>query len=623
MSMAVNPVRVACCQLAPRINDAQHNRALTEEAIRRVAGQGAQIVVLPELIQSGYVFRDRAEALSIAETQDGPTVSLWTALAQELNLVIVGGFCERLSEESVANSAVIISAHDLLAVYRKVHLWDREHLIFEPGTQPPPVVDTIFGRLSVMICYDLEFPEWVRLPALQGAELLCVPVNWPDAPRPSGERPAEVTKVQANAAVNRMFIAACDRCGQERGVDWVGGSVIVDANGYRLSDALNGLEPGTIFTSIDLNEAHNKRVSEHSDVHRDRRPDLYARLVDRQPVHADTKSNMSHINMQNENVLGQSLLPHLYQPTGGNEMPRFSGIATMMRLPLITDPTRLDVGFVGVGLDLGTSNRAGTRFGPRQIRSESVLLRPYNMATRAAPFDTLRVADLGDIAINPYNLLDSVARIEQGYEPIVAAGCKPITLGGDHTITLPILRALNRRHGPIGLIHIDAHADVNDTMFGEKVAHGTTFRRAMEEGLLDPSRVVQIGLRGTGYTAEDFDWCRKQGFRVVQVEECWGKSLAPLMAEVRQQLGAGPVYFTLDIDGIDPAFAPGTGTPEIAGLTVPQALEVIRGAWGLNLIGADVVEISPPYDPHGTTALLGANLAYELLCVMPDVVRRS
>jgi guanidinobutyrase len=312
----------------------------------------------------------------------------------------------------------------------------------------------------------------------------------------------------------------------------------------------------------------------------------------------------------------------LFQPLGGNDMPRFSGIATMMRLPAVTDPTLLDVGFVGIGLDIGTSNRAGTRFGPRQIRSESVLLRPYNMATRAAPFDTLRIADLGDIAINPYNLADAVRRIEAGYDPITAAGCKPITLGGDHTITLPILRSLCRRHGPVGLIHIDAHADVNDTMFGEKVAHGTTFRRALEEGLLDPQRVVQIGLRGTGYTAEDFDWCRQQGFRVVQVEECWGKSLAPLMQEVRQQLGTGPVYFTLDIDGIDPAFAPGTGTPEIAGLTVPQTLEIIRGAWGLNLIGADVVEVSPPYDPLGTTALLAANLAYELLCVMPGVVRR-
>ena len=312
----------------------------------------------------------------------------------------------------------------------------------------------------------------------------------------------------------------------------------------------------------------------------------------------------------------------LFSPMGGNEMPRFSGIATMMRLPLVTDPAQLDVGFVGVGLDLGTSNRSGTRFGPRQIRSESVLLRPYNMATRAAPFDTLRVADLGDIAINPYNLADSIARIETGFNRIVDAGCTPITLGGDHTITLPILRALHRRHGPVGLIHIDAHADVNDTMNGEKIAHGTTFRRALEEGLLDPLRVVQIGLRGTGYTAEDFDWCRKQGFRVVQVETCWGQSMAPLMDTVRQQLGEGPVYFSLDIDGIDPAFAPGTGTPEIAGLTVPQTLEIIRGSWGLQIIGADVVEVSPPYDPHGTTALLGANLAYELLCVVPGVVRR-
>ncbi|MDM0113763.1 agmatinase [Variovorax sp. J22R133] len=304
-------------------------------------------------------------------------------------------------------------------------------------------------------------------------------------------------------------------------------------------------------------------------------------------------------------------------------MPRFGGIATMMRLPVADTPAGLDVGFVGVPFDLGTSNRAGTRFGPRQIRAESVLLRPYNMATRAAPFDALRVADLGDVAINPYSLPDSIAIIERAFDAIAGAGCKPITLGGDHTITLPILRALRKLHGPVGLIHIDAHADVNDTMFGEKIAHGTPFRRAVEEGLVDPHRVVQIGLRGTGYTAQDFDWCRQQGFRVVQVEECWGQSLTPLMSEVRERVGGGPVYFTLDIDGIDPAFAPGTGTPEIAGLTVPQVLEVIRGAWGLNLVGADVVEVSPPYDPLGTTALLAANLAYELLCVMPGVLRRD
>ncbi|GLQ96296.1 agmatinase [Dyella mobilis] len=317
------------------------------------------------------------------------------------------------------------------------------------------------------------------------------------------------------------------------------------------------------------------------------------------------------------------MVDQLHQPLGGNNMPRFGGIASMMRLPVIDNPSTLDVGFIGIPLDTGTSNRSGTRFGPRQIRCESVLLRPYNMATRAAPFDALRIADLGDVAINPYNLLDSVARIERAFTPIVEAGCRTITLGGDHTVTLPILRALRKRHGPIGLIHIDAHADVNDTMFGEKIAHGTTFRRAVEEELIDPHRVVQIGLRGTGYTAEDFDWCRQQGFQVVQVEECWGRSLVPLMDEVRTRIGSGPAYFSLDIDGIDPAFAPGTGTPEIGGLTVPQTLEIIRGAWGMNLIGADVVEVSPPYDPQGTTALLAANLAYELLCVMPGVPRRD
>jgi guanidinobutyrase len=226
------------------------------------------------------------------------------------------------------------------------------------------------------------------------------------------------------------------------------------------------------------------------------------------------------------------------------------------------------------------------------------------------------------VPINPFNILDSVARIEQAYDRILAGGCIPVTLGGDHTITLPILRAINRRHGPVGLIHIDAHADVNDEMFGEKICHGTPFRRAVEEGLLDCSRVVQIGLRGTGYSAEEFDWCRSQGFRVAPVEECWNRSLNGLMETIRPQLSGGPVYFTLDIDGIDPAFAPGTGTPEIGGLTVPQTLEIVRGAKGLDLVGADVVEISPPYDPFGTTALLGANLAFELLCVLPGVQYR-
>ncbi|CAB3785823.1 Guanidinobutyrase [Paraburkholderia caffeinitolerans] len=312
-----------------------------------------------------------------------------------------------------------------------------------------------------------------------------------------------------------------------------------------------------------------------------------------------------------------------FQPLGGNVMPRCGGIATMMRLPQVENAKNLDACFVGVPFDLGTSNRTGARFGPRQVRSESVLLRPYNMATRAAPFDSLQVADIGDVAINPYNLADSITRIEHAYDAILEHDCRPITLGGDHTITLPILRAIHRKHGPVGLIHVDAHADVNDTMMGEKIAHGTPFRRAVEEGLLDCNRVVQIGLRGTGYEAEDFDWCRQQGFRVVQAEECWNQSLAPLMEEVRARVQGGPVYLSFDIDGIDPAYAPGTGTPEIAGLTVPQALEIIRGTWGVDIVGADLVEVAPPYDPFGTTALLGANLAFEMLCVLPGVKRRA
>lgn len=312
----------------------------------------------------------------------------------------------------------------------------------------------------------------------------------------------------------------------------------------------------------------------------------------------------------------------LNQPLGGNQMPRFGGHATMMRLPTAPTAAGLDACFVGVPFDIGTSNRAGTRFGPRQIRAESCLIRPYNMATRAAPFDSLQVADIGDVAINTFNLAASIEIIEAAYDEILSHGCKPLTLGGDHTIALPILRAMEKQHGPVGVVHVDAHADINDAMFGEPVAHGTPFRRAIEEGLIEPSRMVQIGLRATGYAADDFDWPREQGVRVVEAEECWYKSLAPLMSEVREQLGAGPVYITFDIDGLDPAFAPGTGTPEIGGLTIHQGLEIIRGCRGLDIIGGDLVEVSPPYDPSGNTSLTAANLLFEMLCVLPGVTYR-
>lgn len=313
----------------------------------------------------------------------------------------------------------------------------------------------------------------------------------------------------------------------------------------------------------------------------------------------------------------------LNQPLGGNEMPRFGGLASMMRLPVATHAAGLDAAFIGVPLDIGASNRAGARFGPRQIRAESSLIRPYNMATGAAPFDALQVADLGDVPINTYSLEKSVGIISDFYREVLGHGCVPLTLGGDHTIALPILRAMHAHHGPVALIHVDAHADVNPDMFGERLAHGTPFRRAVEEGLLQTHKVWQIGLRGSGYSAEDFDWPRQQGFNLVPAHEVWWQSLTPLMAQIRAAIGPHtPTYLSFDIDGIDPAYAGGTGTPEIGGLSVPQALEIVRGCRGLNLVGCDLVEVAPAYDTSGNTALLGANLLFEMLCVLPGVKYR-
>ncbi len=295
----------------------------------------------------------------------------------------------------------------------------------------------------------------------------------------------------------------------------------------------------------------------------------------------------------------------------------------MLRLPTQVGADGLDACFVGVPIDTGTSNRPGTRFGPRQIRAESSLLRPFNVATDAAPFDSLQVADVGDAPIVPFNLGRSVEIIEGFYDDLIANGCRTLTLGGDHTIALPILRAMKKRYGPVGLIHVDAHADVTDSLLGEKIYHGSPFRRAVEEQLIEPSRVVQIGLRGSGYGADDFDWGRERGFRVVLAQECWHRSLTPLMEEVREQVGDGPVYLTYDIDSLDPGLAPGTGTPEIGGLTTPQGLEIIRGCRGLDIVGADLVEVSPPYDTTGNTALIGANFLFEMLCVLPGVHYRD
>ncbi|CUH88999.1 Guanidinobutyrase [Phaeobacter sp. CECT 5382] len=310
------------------------------------------------------------------------------------------------------------------------------------------------------------------------------------------------------------------------------------------------------------------------------------------------------------------------QPISGNDLARFSGPNTFMRLPQATSLEGLDVAFLGIPMDIGTSWRSGTRFGPKQIRSESAMLRPYNMATGAAPFDSLNAGDIGDLAINTFSLKESLRIIEDSYHAILSGGVIPMAMGGDHSITLPILRAIAAKYGPVALVHIDAHADVNDDMFGEKETHGTVFRRAYEEGLIVADKTYQIGIRGTGYGADDFTEAQGWGFQHFPAQELWGRQLHNMGAEIRRDIGNRPVYVSYDIDSLDPAYAPGTGTPEIGGLTTPQALELIRSLKGLNIVGCDLVEVSPPYDTSGNTALTAANLLYEMMCVLPGVKSR-
>ncbi|WP_296417248.1 agmatinase [Pseudooctadecabacter sp.] len=310
------------------------------------------------------------------------------------------------------------------------------------------------------------------------------------------------------------------------------------------------------------------------------------------------------------------------QPVSGNDLPRFAGLQTFMRLPDAPDAEGLDVGFIGIPMDIGTSWRSGTRFGPKQLRQESAMIRPYNIQTGAAPFDSLQCADLGDVAVNTFSLADSLSIIQKTYEDILKHPVIPMGLGGDHSMTLPILRAMAKTHGPLALVHVDAHADVNDEMFGERETHGTVFRRAYEEGIITPSKVWQIGLRGTGYTAEDFTEAAGWGFNQRLASSLWHKPLDTLGKEIVESIGDQPCYITYDIDSLDPSFAPGTGTPEIGGLTTPQAMQLIRALRGLNVVGCDLVEVSPPYDPSGNTALVGANIMFEMLSILPGVKYR-
>jgi predicted amidohydrolase len=271
-------VTVVCCQVAPVVGELERNRATARQAVQDAARSGADVVVLPELMSSGYVFADFAELQGCAETVDGPTLREWQELARDLDLVLVGGFAEDGRDGHVYNSAALVDPTGVRAVYRKTHLWDTEKAeLFTAGSAAPPVVDTAVGRIGVMICYDVEFPEWVRGVALRGADLVCAPVNWPLFARPEGERPGEIVRVQAGASVNRMAIACADRVGTERGVEWVGGSVVVDQNGFPVSE-IRLAETALITARVDLRESRVKAISERNDVHLDLRTDLYSQL---------------------------------------------------------------------------------------------------------------------------------------------------------------------------------------------------------------------------------------------------------------------------------------------------------------------------------------------------------
>lgn len=303
------------------------------------------------------------------------------------------------------------------------------------------------------------------------------------------------------------------------------------------------------------------------------------------------------------------------QPVDAARVPRFAGVPTFMRLPALSSAAEVDIALVGVPFDGGTTNRAGARHGPREVRSQSSLMRRVHHVSETAPYDLVRVADLGDAPVNPIDLQASLAAITAFFAEIRTAGALPLAVGGDHLMTLPILRAL-AVEGPVGLVQFDAHSDTNDRYFGDNpYTHGTPFRRAIEEGLLDPRRYVQIGIRGSIYDPSDLDFARQHGVRIVFIEEVMARGIPAVMAEARAVLGTGPTYVTFDIDSLDPSMAPGTGTPEIGGLTTREAQQAIRLLDGLNLVGADVVEVSPPFDVGGVTALAGATMLFELLCI--------
>ena len=314
-----------------------------------------------------------------------------------------------------------------------------------------------------------------------------------------------------------------------------------------------------------------------------------------------------------------------FTPLAADDVPRFAGIATFMRLPHypLEQAAGADIGLFGVPWDGGTTNRAGARHGPRQIRDASSMMRKVHPVWKFSPYERANCVDLGDAPVNPMKIEQTLEQVEAFVDALVGRDILPLAAGGDHLLSLPILRALAKKHGPLGMVHFDAHTDTWDRYFGGcKYTHGTPFRRAIEEGILDPKRTVQIGIRGALYSAEDDDWGLEQGIRVIRMEEFSQLGADKVTEIARQVVGEQPTYLSFDVDCLDPVFAPGTGTPEIGGLTTIEALQIVRGLRGLNLTGADVVEVSPPFDPSGATALVGATLMWEMLCLLSEKVAR-
>ena len=303
-------------------------------------------------------------------------------------------------------------------------------------------------------------------------------------------------------------------------------------------------------------------------------------------------------------------------PVDATQVPRFAGPATFARLPRLDEVTSPDVAVVGVPFDTGVSYRPGARFGPAHVRASSKLLRPYHPGLDVSPFAVQQVADAGDVAVNPFDIEEAIGTLEQAAHGFAADDVRLLTIGGDHTIALPLLRAAARRHGPIGVLHLDAHLDTWDTYFGAAYTHGTPFRRAGEEGLLDPERCLHMGIRGPLYAPSDLRDDRAIGFQVVTADDYQDTAMAAIVERMRARLGAGPVYVSVDIDVLDPAHAPGTGTPEAGGLTSRELLQTLRGLVGLDVVGADIVEVAPAYDHAEITGIAAAHVGYELLSVL-------